>query len=149
MQKSWLSILAGLISMNFTSAYNGYSSLSNFFYWIEPSTMILAVLFLVFFAFLYYVLSKIFRNEYHQPNKAVAGVIALCMSLLIVYGINRSAWDIEAFFYRFNISNILIYIVSIAAIIFLLWLIFRKKRKKDWEKEYYKKLTKRFKKRRR
>ena len=148
MKKS-LMIILGLLLTNFASAYGGYSSLGNFLYWIQPSTIILAVLFLIFFAFLYYVLSKIFRDEYNKPNKAIAGVIAICISVLIVYGINRSAWDIENFLYRFHISAIFLYIIGGIILILILWAIFRKKKSKDWEREYYKELTKRFKKRRR
>lgn len=148
MKKS-LPVILGLLLINFVSAYNGYSSLSNFLNRIEPSTLILAALFLIFFAFLYYVLSKIFRNQYNQPNKAIAGVIALGMSILIIYGINQAAWDIENFFYRLNISLILVYAVGGICLILILWAIFRKKKPKDWRDEYYKTITKGLKKKRR
>jgi len=149
MQKRGLiSALVGIFLINFAEAYSfGYSSLGNLLYWIRPSTIILLALFIIFFALIYFVLIRVLRDEYHRPNKAISGVIAFCMAVLIIYGINRSAWDIENFFYRFNISNILIYIISITAVILIVISLSKKKKSKDWQDEYFKELTKQLKKR--
>lgn len=126
---SFLSILL----IKFASAYNGYGSFSlgDFFDSIEPSTMILGSLFIIFFAFINFVLSRVFTNRTTgEPNKAIAGIISLMVSLLIVYGINRSGLDVENFFFDIGISGDLLYtIVPIILIIGAIYLIFKYKAK--------------------
>ena len=91
-----------LITMiSFVSAqFYGRYSLSDILNSVDPSTMILGVAFIVFFAFLNAALSRFFID-----NKAIGGVIAFAISLLIIYGINRTGLDFEGFFYNIGFSE--------------------------------------------
>lgn len=128
MKKSVLLIFLGLFLIKFTSAYYGsFGNLSfrNLLNSIDPRSMTLALLFLIFFAFLNFVLSRIFRDRYGNPNRATAGIIALCIALLAVYGVNRSSWEIQNLFFNIGIPSNLIYIIIfislLAAIAFIVW----------------------------
>ena len=52
---------------------------------IDSSIIVIGAVFLIFFAFLNYTLSKVFRDRYGNVNRATAGIIAFSMSVLIVY----------------------------------------------------------------
>ncbi|MBU4069959.1 MAG: hypothetical protein KJ646_03170 [Nanoarchaeota archaeon] len=100
MQKKGLSFTVFLLSLNFISAYSGSFSLGEILSDIDPSTLILGSLLLIFFAFLNFALSKFFKE-----NKAAAGVVAFLVSLLLVYGINLTGMDYENFFYNIGLSE--------------------------------------------
>jgi hypothetical protein len=68
--------------------------------------MILGALFIIFFAFLNFALSKYFKD-----NKASAGVVAFVVSFLLVWGINRTGLDYESFFYTIGFSEDVLYAV--------------------------------------
>lgn len=94
----------------------------NFLYAIDPETMVLGLLFLIFLAVTNFSLGRFFKK-----SKTTATIIAFCVSLLAVYGINRTTWDVPEFFYGIGLSENLLYIiVPIAALIFL-FLLSRKK----------------------
>jgi len=128
MKKSVLLIPLGLLLIKFASAY--YGSFGNFSFRnllnsIDPRSITLALLFLIFFAFLNFVLSRVFKDRYGNPNRATAGIIALCISLLAVYGVNRSSWEIQNLFFNIGIPSGLMYIIIsiilLAAIAFIVW----------------------------
>jgi len=90
---------------------------------INPSTIVMGTLFLIFFAFLNYVLSKVFRDKYGNVSTATVGVISFCISVLIIYfGRNTISNIIDGL--RF--SNTILYVLSGVIILVLLYL-FRKK----------------------
>ena len=70
-----------LLSISFTSAY---STLSDTLNRIEPSTVILAVSFIVIFAFVYYSTLKFFKED----NKKIAAIVAFVVAFFGMYGIN-------------------------------------------------------------
>jgi hypothetical protein len=84
---------------------------------LTPQTVVLAVLFVVFFGVLYFSTSKIFKG-----SKNIAAVVSLALSLLIVYYMNQ-ATDVGSLFSGLGIANGDLYtigaIVLIAFIIFL------------------------------
>jgi hypothetical protein len=100
---SLLIFLTQVISAQFYSGY-GRFSLGDFFDRIDPSTMTLILLFLVFFALIFYALSRIFKDPYGQPNKGIAGTIAFSITSLIIYGLYRTGFDLGSVFYNWGFS---------------------------------------------
>ncbi len=92
-------------------------ALSYFFTRIDPSIIILGALFLIFFTFINYILSKVFRDKYGNVNRATAGIIAFCISVLAIYGISRTGWNIGNFFYSFGISDTILWVIGIIVFI--------------------------------
>lgn len=110
--------LAGTV----TAQYYGSSSasLGDLLSRIDSSTLILGSLFIIFFALIYFSLSKtIFSKE-----PALGGIIAFTLSMLIIYGINKSDYDIEGFFYNLGVTSDVLYsiipILLIIAIVFVI-----------------------------
>jgi hypothetical protein len=110
MQKRNLIILSllSLSLISFVSAYSYYGrfSVGDFLNEIEPSTLILPLLFIIFFTLINFSLSKVFKG-----NKAVSGVAAFSVALLLVYWINRMNIDVESFFYTLGISSDVLLII--------------------------------------
>lgn len=121
MKKSVI-LLTLLFLINFVSAqfFSGYGrfSVTDFFDRIDPQTMIIGAIFLIAFALIYYSLSRVFKDSYGQPNKAIAAPIAFSVSALIVYGIYKYGFDFEGIFYDIGISSDLLY--TILPIIFFI-----------------------------
>ena len=126
MKKSMLLILSILFSLSFISAYYGsYSSFSfsDLLNEIDSSTMILGTIFIISFALINFSLSKVFKDRYGEPNRAIAGILAFVISLLITWGINKTNFDIENLFYNIGFSEGFLYtilpLILIAGLIFL------------------------------
>ena len=60
---------------------------------------------------IFYPVARDFKNSYGQPNTTIAGVLAFVISTLILYGINRSGFDIEDLFYGIGLSSGILYII--------------------------------------
>ncbi len=103
-------------SINFISAYSfgsyGQFSFSDFLNDLDPSTVILTVLFIVFFGFIYFTLLKFFNN-----NSVIAGVLAFALSFGLVYGINQTGFNFDDIFYSLGIPIELLYVIGTIAII--------------------------------
>ena len=140
-KKSVLSIILSLFLINFVSAYGLYS-LGDIFYRIDPSVLVSIILFIIFFAFLNYILSRVFMDKHGNSNIGTSVVISLCISTLIVYWINRSYW-IENLLYNLQIENLFLYILLGVIIIFVLWLIFRRRDSKIYRSRKKQKRLKR------
>lgn len=88
-------------------------------YSIDPNSMLLGLLFIIFYVFVQYALSRSIRN------KKSSAIIAFCVSLLAVYGINRMSWDISGFFYGLGLSENFLYtivpLIILAGLIFMIW----------------------------
>lgn len=96
-KRSLLGLFLTIVSINFASAqFYGSFSLGNFLNSIDPSTMILGVIFVVSFALLQFALSKYFKEQ-----KTIATVISFALSMLIIWGINQSGFDYGGYFYNF------------------------------------------------
>ncbi len=126
MQKKMLIILLlGVFLISFVNAQFGggsLSSLGDLLNTIPSSTMILGAFFIIFFALIFFALSKVFRDRYGETNKAIASVVSLAASLLMVYGINKMDFDFEGFFFDIGISSDILYIAI--PLIILVGLIF-------------------------
>ena len=104
---SFISVILGVFLINFVSAqFYGEFGLSNILNSIDPSTMILGLVFIISFALLNYSLSKVFRD-----NKAIGGVLAFAVSIGIIYWINRTGLDFEGFFYGMGFSSGILYTI--------------------------------------
>lgn len=125
----------GLFLLNLASAYSyepyfsDRISFGNILNSIEPSTMILGIIFIVAFALLFFALSRALKGE-----KVIAGIISFALSLFIVYGINKSGFDIESLFYKMGITlsvlNIIFPLFIILLVIIFIIATFKKSRKK-------------------
>jgi hypothetical protein len=89
---------------------------------IDPNTMLLGLLFVIFFALINFALVKTLKN------KGTSSIISFCVSLLAVYGINRTNLSLSGFFTKIGLSNTLIYsVVPILIIIGLIYMIWKLK----------------------
>jgi len=120
--KKLLTLISSIFMINLVSAYYGSYrsfSLSDFLDSIDAATLVLVMLFILFFAILNYILARVFKD-----NKATAGVVAFCVSVLATYGINRF-WDVEDLFYMIGFSDTTLFVILpiliLVAIIFLVW----------------------------
>ncbi|MCX6750819.1 MAG: hypothetical protein NTZ83_05150 [Candidatus Pacearchaeota archaeon] len=86
---------------------------------IDPNLIIYGLLFVIFFVFIQLVLSRSLKD------KTSASIIALCVSLLSIYGLSRTGFDISGIFYSIGINDNIIYnvipFIILAGLIFLLW----------------------------
>jgi len=108
MKRGFLGILILISLTSLASAaygYNSYNSfsISDFLSSIQPSTLILGVIFIICFAFINFALGKFFKDSQGNPNKAIAGIVSLAVSLLIVYWVNQSGFYFD-FAYGGNIG---------------------------------------------
>lgn len=87
--------------------------------------LLLIATFLISFALINFILKRFLKDKYEQPNKAVAGIVAFAISMLIVYGVHRMEFDLENFFYNIGIgSEILemaVPLIVLAAVMLLIW----------------------------
>ncbi|MDP3992381.1 MAG: hypothetical protein Q8P79_02650 [Nanoarchaeota archaeon] len=134
--------LLSFVSAQFFSDYGSYGSFSitGFFDSIGSQDIILLTSFIIIFAFLFFALSRInlFKTtkmtpygRVDEPNKAIPGVISFAISLLAVYGIYRSDFDLEGLFSGFGISTEIFYplmwVILVAAAVFIIWAFGRRK----------------------
>lgn len=75
-------------------------------YNIDPNTMILGLVFIILYVLINFSLSKIFKKE-----RASSAIISLCVSLLAVYGINRTDFDLSGIFFNLGFSENILYII--------------------------------------
>ncbi len=110
-----VALLGAVLFIDLASA----SSLSDFLYSFDPQTVFIMVSFLICFAILNFSLTKMFKTQ-----KSTGTVVALGISLLIVYGINRLNFDLENLYYSIfpdDFITTVIPLVLIAGIGFLIW----------------------------
>ena len=93
--------------------------LNDILYSIDPNTMLLGLLFVIFFALINFLLSKTIKA------RGTSGIISFCIALLAVYGLNRTSLDINGIFAGIGLSDTLIYsVVPILILIglgFMIW----------------------------
>jgi hypothetical protein len=82
---------------------------------VDSSTIVLGAVFMIFFAFIFFVFSKLFTKRdkygYKEPQTGIATVMALSISLLIVYGLNKLGWNFEDIFFNLGFSSDLVYLL--------------------------------------
>ncbi len=116
-----------LFLMNFVSAfdYGGSFSLGELLDSVDNSTMILGSLSIIFFTFINFVLTRFFKHKDGTPMKGPAAVVALAMSILMVWGLNKTGLDYEDFLSNLGISGDLLGtilpIILLVGIVILIW----------------------------
>jgi len=98
MKKSWV-LFSAIMFISFASA-QGISEILDS---IDQSTMILYATFIISFCVLFFSLSKTLFKD--QQQKVFAAVISATISLLIVYGVNQTEFDISGFFLDLGVSE--------------------------------------------
>jgi hypothetical protein len=91
---------------------------------IDPTTMVLSIFFVGMFALLMFILGRTALKE----NHATRTIISLCISLLSVYGLTRTNFNITDFVFSLGVSEDIIYF---GAPILLLLFVFFLSRKRD------------------
>ncbi len=125
MQKNLvITLVLGFMLISFASAYGSYSSFSfgDLLDSIDSSTMLLGCLFMIFFAIINFALSRVFKDQYGNPNKPIVAIISITVPLLMIYGINKTGFGVEDFIYDLGISGSLL--STLIPIIFLVGAIF-------------------------
>lgn len=87
---------------------------------ISPATIVMGALFLIFFALLTYILSKVFRDKYGNVSTATVAIISFCISVLIVYFGRETIYNIIN---GLRLSNTILYVLSGVAVLILLYLL--------------------------
>jgi len=90
-----------------------------FFSMINPGTVVMGALFLIFLAMLSYILSKVFRDKYGNVSTVTVGVVSFCISVLIVYFGRDTIYNIVE---GLRFSNTILYVLSGVAVLVLLYL---------------------------
>lgn len=88
--------------------------ISDVFSGVDIESMILGILFVIILAVLMLVLGKI---RVFQRNQGIKTIVGICISLLSIYGISKSRWDLEGFFYNLGFGINTVYVLIIPAII--------------------------------
>jgi len=96
-----------------------------FFSMINPATVVMGALFLIFFALLVYILSKVFRDKYGNVSTVTVGIISFCISVLIIYFGRDTIYNIID---GLRFSDTILYVLSGVAVLVLLYLLRKKLR---------------------
>jgi len=88
---------------------------------IDPNTMVLGLLFIILLVLINFSLMKFFKKEKTTPT-----IISLCVSLLAVYGISRTNFDLTGLIYGIGISEETLYLIVPLLILIFLALLFWK-----------------------
>ncbi|MFC1710927.1 hypothetical protein ACFLZJ_02110 [Nanoarchaeota archaeon] len=130
--KKGLSILALSLVIFFTNlvsayfSFGGGFSLSNLLYNINPNSMTLWVMFIVVFALIYFILTRVLKNRDGEPNVMVSAIIAGAIALFTIYGINRSSFNVTSMFYTIGISqDILSWFIPLILLILAIFILIK------------------------
>lgn len=85
--------------------------------------MFLGVMFIISFALIFMSLSRVLKDPYGRPNTTIAAVIALSISGLIIYSLNRTYIDVEYFFYKIYYSGYFFGVAGILLFVLIIYLI--------------------------
>lgn len=102
MKKGVVGIVLLLSMISFASAA-GIGSLLDL---VDESNLVLTSLFIVTFSILFFSLQKVFKG-----NNAIAGMVSAAISLVTVYFVNKSGFDISGFFFDIGISEEVIWTI--------------------------------------
>jgi hypothetical protein len=85
---------------------------------IDPQLLILGIVFVLVLAVIMFILGRV--RLFHQ-NQGTKTVVSICVSLLVVYGMFRTNWNIERFFYSLGLGEDTLYnLVLLALFCFLI-----------------------------
>jgi len=76
--------------------------------------MILGILFVIILAIIMFILG---RTRVFQQNQGTKTVVAICISLLSIFGISKTRWNLEDFFYSMGFGEELLYNLALLAIV--------------------------------
>ncbi len=117
MKRGTLFIFLLLVSISLVSAQGSFSDLLD---QLDQSAVVLSAIFIISFAIIFFSLSK----SVFKDNTTISGIISAVISFLIIYGINKTGFDFEGFFYDIGLSgDILMAIIPfiiIGGVIFLI-----------------------------
>jgi hypothetical protein len=117
MKKGWISILILFCMINFVSAAE---SLSDMLDSLDESMVVYFSVFILCFVLFFFALNKFFKEK----NRAFAGIIAAVLSFLIVWGVNKSGFDVEGIFLNLGVPQetltTIIELIVLGGIIFLI-----------------------------
>ncbi|MEK6918050.1 MAG: hypothetical protein AABW51_03815 [Nanoarchaeota archaeon] len=123
-EKGFLALIVSLFSMSVASAQ--IFNLSDMLNSIDSSTIVLGAVFMICFALLFFIFSRVFmrkdRYGMTEPNTNIAMIISLCVSLLIIYGLNKTGLDFSNIFLGLGFSSDTLYILGL--LIFIVGAIF-------------------------
>ncbi len=105
-----ISFILVVTLINFASA--DAFSIGEVFDSFDSETMLLAVLFLICFSLLYLALGRVFKDKYNQPNKVIASVIGLSLSLIIIYGLYKTGISLEGIFFGIGINESMLGLIA-------------------------------------
>ncbi len=92
--------------------------------------LLLMASFLVSFALINFSLNRFVKDKYGTPNKSLSGVIAFALSILVVYAVHTTGFDLSGFFFNMGIDSeifsSIVYLVVFGAIIYILWKVGKK-----------------------
>lgn len=128
MKKNLLIILLSLaIIIPLTSA----AGIGSFLDTIDQSTLVLGCLFVIFFALANFSLGKFFKDrKTGQPNKGITSVVSFCVSLLMIYGINKSNFDYSGAVGSLGLPNdVLIIVLAVLLTAGLVYMLIKLKTK--------------------
>jgi len=119
-------LFIGLFLISFVSAYNGGGfSIGELFDDFGGENLLLLSVFFVMFAFLNFILLKVLKDNYGEPSRKTAGMIAFLVSLIIVYGFYKLNFDIEKLLFTIGLDENVIYtlipIIILAFMGYLIW----------------------------
>jgi hypothetical protein len=116
MKKGVLSILVLLVSVSLVKA----STLSDLLDSIDESVVVYFSIFILAFVLIFFALNKFFKEQ----NRSFAGIIAAILSFLIVYGINKTGFDISNFFVDLGVPtetlSLIITLIVLAGVVFII-----------------------------
>ena len=114
-----------IMLISFVSAQFGYGfSLSNFLYSVDSSSLILLLLFIVFFT----ILNNIVFITFFRGNKSVSAIVSFSISTMAIWGINRMQWNLGNFFFNLGLNEDTLYtIVLVVLLVLFVYLAFKKR----------------------
>jgi hypothetical protein len=114
--KKIFSLIPLLLSINFASA----EDLSELLSVIDQSLVVLIALFIIIFSITFFSLKKIFKDD---KDVTIAGVIAIAVAFLSVYGINKIQWSAQEFVLSLGVSesafSLIIFVAIVIGIIYM------------------------------
>lgn len=88
--------------------------------------MLLIATFMISFVFLNFILNRVFKRQFKEPNPKASGIISFALSMIIVYGINTLDFDLGSFLFDIGLGgDVLILVITLAIIVGILYLIWK------------------------
>jgi multisubunit Na+/H+ antiporter MnhG subunit len=116
MKKSVLGVLFFIASIGLVKA----ADLSELLSELDESMVVYFSVFILAFVLIFFALNKFFKEQ----NRSFAGIIAAVLSFLIVWGINKSGFDLEGIFLDLGIPQetltTIVTLIVLAGIVFII-----------------------------